>query len=369
MKVELEGVDAEVRGGALVVSFSRPWRCLGSSVVGGGFSESGWIINLGVGKDYHSEVPENDLVEAAGRLGIEGGFVGMMTAAKPENAAIAEEGNVTAVVTAGLSNACAAGDDVEAEGTGTINIALLIDAKLTDAAMVNAVKTATEAKTTALHDLDVRSRSSGRFASGTSTDAVVVACSGRGKGHRYAGTGTELGMRIGKAVRTAVVKGIKRQDGIDIQRPMLERLAERGITLDAMAEAAMELFVPHPGVRDRRTAEKVFIKELKQALDDINVCSLVAAGLRLEEDAWAGSIPGLEREAVEEDAVHILADEIVGMAIAEYIGGTKARFEYVRFDTKKPGLLGELGPFADDTVCGLIAGCSSRMYSEAGSEG
>jgi len=53
------------------------------------------------------------------------------------------------------------------------------------------------------------------------------------------------------------------------------------------------------------------------------------------------------------------------MAIAEYIGGTKARFEFVRYDTKKPGILGRLGPFVDDVICGLIAGVSSQMYTEA----
>lgn len=361
--------DVKTREGALVISFSEPWRCLSSSIVGGGFSTSKWIINLSVGKDYHSETPEKDLREAALKVGIEDEFVGMMTAAKLENVAIAEEGDVTAVVTAGVSNACAAGDSVEGEKASTINIALLIDAELTEAAMVNAVKTATEAKTIALHDLDVRSKNSDRFASGTSTDTIVVACSQKGKSFRYSGTGTKLGMKISKVVKKAVREGILKQDEIDIQRSMAERLEERSITVDAMVKAAMELFVPHPGIEDRKKAEALFRKELEAALQDINICSLVVAGLRLEEDAWTGSIPGLKRDVVESDAVHILADEVIGMAIAEYIGGTKARFEYVRFDTAKPGILAELGPFADDTICGLIAGASSRMYSEAGEKG
>ncbi|MDD1659376.1 MAG: hypothetical protein LUP92_03935 [Methanomicrobiales archaeon] len=52
------------------------------------------------------------------------------------------------------------------------------------------------------------------------------------------------------------------------------------------------------------------------------------------------------------------------MAIAEYIGGTCARFEFTRYDQKKPGILSGLGPFLDDAVAGLIAGCTSRLYSE-----
>jgi phosphatidylglycerophosphatase A len=52
------------------------------------------------------------------------------------------------------------------------------------------------------------------------------------------------------------------------------------------------------------------------------------------------------------------------MAIAECIGGTYARFEFTRYDQKKPGILAKLGPFLDDAVAGLIAGCTSRLYSE-----
>jgi phosphatidylglycerophosphatase A len=53
------------------------------------------------------------------------------------------------------------------------------------------------------------------------------------------------------------------------------------------------------------------------------------------------------------------------MAIAECIGGTYARFEFTRYDQKKPGILSKLGPFLDDAVAGLIAGCTSRLYSES----
>jgi alpha-ribazole phosphatase CobZ len=62
--------------------------------------------------------------------------------------------------------------------------------------------------------------------------------------------------------------------------------------------------------------------------------------------------------------VFLLSDEIIGMAIAECIGGTYARFEFTRYDQKKPGILSELGPFLDDAIAGLIAGCTSRLYSE-----
>lgn len=142
-------------------------------------------------------------------------------------------------------------------------------------------------------------------------------------------------------------------------------LDAKGIRRDEVLAAALELYVPHPGVETREKAEEVLGSILDKALQDPNVNSLVVAGFLLEEEGRRGSIPGLPREAFDKDPVLLVADEVLGMAIAEYIGGTRARFEYVRYDKKKPGILGRLGPFLDDTVCGLIAGATSRMYTGA----
>jgi alpha-ribazole phosphatase CobZ len=146
---------------------------------------------------------------------------------------------------------------------------------------------------------------------------------------------------------------------------VIDVLGERGIKIGDIVDSAMELFVPHGGLSSKEQACEVFEGLLTTSLEDINVSALVLAGFLLEEEGSKGLIPGLDKVDFEKDAVHILADEILGMAIAEYIGGTKARFEYVRYDTKKPGILGKLGPFADDVVCGIIAGTTSQMYSEA----
>lgn len=148
-------------------------------------------------------------------------------------------------------------------------------------------------------------------------------------------------------------------------RHILEILEERGIFLDDLIKSGMELFVPHKGLKSRKRAGEIFRSMLVNALEDMNIAALIMAGLHLEDDGNRGLIPGLDIEDFKKDAVHILADEILGMAIAEYIGGTRARFEYVRYDMKKPGILKRLGPFADDVICGVIAGASSQMYSEA----
>ena len=71
--------------------------------------------------------------------------------------------------------------------------------------MVNAVITATEAKTMTLTEWDVRTPQ-GDPASGTSTDAVVVACTGRGTGLSYAGPATTVGWLVARTVRAAITR-------------------------------------------------------------------------------------------------------------------------------------------------------------------
>ena len=128
-----------------------------------------------------------------------------MTAAATEHArlAVAADGALTvaAVVSVGLSNTvCAGVTPPAAPLPGTINAILLLDADLTPAAMVNAVITATEGKTMALGEWQV-SDARGAPASGTSTDAVVVACTGRGAALDYAGPGTHA--RLSRGPRRA----------------------------------------------------------------------------------------------------------------------------------------------------------------------
>jgi alpha-ribazole phosphatase CobZ len=141
-------------------------------------------------------------------------------------------------------------------------------------------------------------------------------------------------------------------------------LGEKGIRKEDILDAGLELFVPHPGIEDKKKAREILEKEINIALSDPNINSLILAGLYLEDEGLKGKIPGISKEEFEKDLAFLVADEILGMAIAEYIGGIRARFEYVRYDTKKPGILKKLGPMVDDVICGLIAGATSKMYSE-----
>ncbi len=137
-----------------------------------------------------------------------------------------------------------------------------------------------------------------------------------------------------------------------------ERLQEKGVEIEAILSAAMALYVPH-GL-DAGTAEEILREKVIRALSDPNVSSLLLGAILLEEEIYSNR----KDSEIADDPVFLLTDEILGMAIAEYIGGTCARFEFTRYDQKKPGILSRLGPFLDDAVAGLIAGCTSRLYSE-----
>jgi alpha-ribazole phosphatase CobZ len=145
---------------------------------------------------------------------------------------------------------------------------------------------------------------------------------------------------------------------------LLRYLEDRGVALNDLVQTAMELFVPHPGVESREDAERIITGEFKDALSDVNVSCMVVACYRAEEDARAGLIPGLTRERFSGHP-GLVADELLGMTIANYIAGARGIFEFIRFDQNKPGILSKLGPITNDAIGGLVAGCSSNMYSQA----
>jgi adenosylcobinamide hydrolase len=206
----IPGISVVIDERAVRVTSERPLAVLSSAVVGGGLGSARHFVNMHVDKDYDGESPENDLAEFAAACGVEDGFVGLMTAASTEHACVAaesrDETTVAAVVSVGLSNTSSAGITPPlAAPPGTINVILLVDVALTPSAMVNAVITATEAKTMTLAAWDVRTPD-GEPASGTSTDAVVVACPAGEAGLSYAGPATTVGWLVARSVRAAITR-------------------------------------------------------------------------------------------------------------------------------------------------------------------
>ncbi len=150
----------------------------------------------------------------------------------------------------------------------------------------------------------------------------------------------------------------------DVKPPLLVYLEEKGITLKDLMDAALELFVPHPGVETVEKAAAVLRKGFLEVLEDANVSTLMVMAFRTQEDAEKGLVPGLS-QARFLGRPGLVADEVLGLAIAGYIAGTRGIFEYTRFDQAKPGILKELGPITNDAIGALVASVSSNMYTKA----
>lgn len=126
------------------------------------------------------------------------------------HAAEATEGATTAqaVATVGLSNAERVGSrvDYSRRDWGTINVALRIDTGLTQAALIEALSIATQARTAAVMDAEFRLPTG--IATGTGTDCIAVAAPAGDDA--FAGLHTAVGAAIGRAVYTAVSEGTAR---------------------------------------------------------------------------------------------------------------------------------------------------------------
>lgn len=362
--IEVEFLKSDM-GDCAIVSLPENCRAVSSAPLGCGILNVDKVLILQVHKDYHSERPEDELRDLINELKTGKNTVGLMTAAEIRKVLTVskqtfEDLQVTVVVTAGTANALVAGENPfrprgEIIGLGTINIITLINKPLTDGALVNAVITVTEAKSIALRNL-------GFHAAGTSTDSVVIACPEKGEKLKYAGTATEVGLLLSRAVREAIVESLTKAEEVK-PRSFMDKLGERGVSLDDLLETAMALHIPHTE-KETEEIKKCLVEELMKLADDVNINSLVSSAMFLEDLGSSGGIYGLSVDDFKKDAVHILTDEIIGMAIAEYLSGTRGVFNYVRYDRKKPGIIATLGPFLDDVVASLVGGVMSSIYSK-----
>lgn len=370
LDLKIDRAECEVQKGTLVIKFDKPVKILSSAVLNGGLCKARVIINHHVAKSFSHRNPQKILRDVADDLNLPDDTVGLMTAVEIQNVAIKTEKTknmtVCTLVTAGLSYPATAGDETtESTKKGTINIILLIDRSLTEGCMVNCIQTAVEAKTVALRELDIRSRFSNSTASGSTSDAIMVASMGVDESIKYAGTGTELGIIIGKTVKEATKEAIRKHDGTTPERSIIDRLRERGIRIDDMIDAGLELFIPSHKIESREKASKLLRKGLIRALSDINISSLILAALRLQEEGEVGSIPNMPKEDFLEDPISLIADESIGMAIANYIAGTWGFYNFLYFERKKPGMIKKLGPFLDDAIGALVAGTLSNIYTRS----
>jgi adenosylcobinamide amidohydrolase len=179
-------------------------RMISTGVLGGGLGAREWVLNAQVPAAYARTDPAEHLRELTRDLGLTGPGVGLLTAAEVTGLVQREDEGVQAAATVGLQVptwAAAPPGHPDPDLAGTINVIVVLPVPLTDAAFVNAVVTATEAKTQAVLD-------AGFAATGTATDALCVAAPIDTKREQeFTGPRSVWGARIARAVHAAVRTG------------------------------------------------------------------------------------------------------------------------------------------------------------------
>nr|MDT0662625.1 adenosylcobinamide amidohydrolase [Micromonospora sp. DSM 115978] len=198
----------------LVWRLPRPLRAIASTALGGGLGTRHWLINATVPMSYRRDDPEVHLADLAHGLKLSGPGIGLLTGVDVAELVTRDDGGVRVWATVGLGAPiwAAAPDPPPAiappqtsarapadQGrVGTINVVVLLPVRMSDAALVNAVATVTEAKAQALSEM-------GLAATGTATDAVVVLCPPDGPPQSYGGPRSRWGAPLARATRAAVL--------------------------------------------------------------------------------------------------------------------------------------------------------------------
>ena len=189
-------------------------RTVSSAPFGGGLGPRSWVLNAQVPLTYSRCDPEAHVESLAATLGLVGPGVGMLTAASVGSVEFAGERDgggprlqVAATVGLRVPTWAARGATAETQTTageqvGTINVVAFIPHRLSEAALVNAVGTVTEAKAQALWDAGVAG-------TGTATDAVCICCPDQGVASAFGGPRSRWGADLARAVHTAVLAGAR----------------------------------------------------------------------------------------------------------------------------------------------------------------
>jgi adenosylcobinamide hydrolase len=188
----------------LVWRAARPLRMIASAPHGGGLGVRRWVVNAQVPASYGRRDPDHHLAKLGVSLGLAGRGVGMLTAADVRAVSQSTDSGVEASATVGLGQPtwAAAPDPARPVSlVGTVNVVVLLPERLSDAALVNAVATATEAKAQALWSRGIQG-------TGTATDAVCIACPDEGQASCFGGPRSLWGARLARAVFAAVLGGL-----------------------------------------------------------------------------------------------------------------------------------------------------------------
>ncbi len=200
-KFKESNFEAEMTADSLYIKL-RNSRVVSNASMNGGLMNATGIINYSLyGKSDCKNKPVEYLRNVLLSRGIDySSVIGLLTAVRPDRFVISRSSMATSFISAGVDNAATPIDGLNYSGKGTINVIVLANVKLTDAAIMDAFKTSVEAKSYSLWTRKVKSKFSGKIATGTITDVTAIVSDETGEEFKYAGTGTDLGSSISKSI-------------------------------------------------------------------------------------------------------------------------------------------------------------------------
>jgi adenosylcobinamide amidohydrolase len=223
--------EIRLEPGALIVSLASPVPVLSWAVLNGGMCYADHVVNCHVPKDdaIFCAAPGQWLKQTALELGLQGKVVALATAVSMKNLIevplSSSSAEITCFATVGCANALCVGDpavgttaEAKPSPLHTINIIVMAQPGLSNAAMVEAIQIATEARVRALYEAGIQSSVSTRTATGTGTDCIAIV-SLDGKRLPYCGKHTQVGELIGLAVHKALTKGLAQRSPVNPSAP------------------------------------------------------------------------------------------------------------------------------------------------------
>ena len=161
----------------------------------------------------------------------------------------------------------------------------------------------------------------------------------------------DLRIRIEDAVEISLGDAFEK---LDLTFGILDYLVSEGILIGDLVDTGLELV----DVEVTEELKSKMKEQILKSLGDINVMTLLVAAMRTEQDLNGNRI----REISSNEDFY--TGKVLGLAISNQIAGTKATFNFKRYDEAKPGIIYGLPPMLDDAFAGLIAGCVSKIFEE-----
>ncbi|MCL5990266.1 MAG: adenosylcobinamide amidohydrolase [Candidatus Thermoplasmatota archaeon] len=194
------------------IEFPRPVRSISSAPFNGGFGYADTYVNREVPKSYNSdpvvEIEKFLREEDISALHTVVTMTAVNVSTLEREKSVVGAYSMEIFLTAGFENAVSIGNRNHL--FGTVNLCLVTDLPLSNAASVNLLQSMVEAKSQCMNDFEIRDRETGKKAPGTSTDTVSIFILSEETSIKYAGRITEYGHHASELVYSALARSMSK---------------------------------------------------------------------------------------------------------------------------------------------------------------